>query len=392
MCPLFLKGNYMFTSCKYTNEDFLRNAKILLANRCPFFGRVGFDLPWKIKELEMPTAATDGYNLYFDPRFLDELQEDVKLGRDTLLGVCIHEIIHVIKFHAQRRKHREPMLWNIAVDISTNHEIETYLVNRNICKLPTNSVKSDKYEGWLEEQIYDDLKNKLEKDGKVPFDNFDLILEPSDEKLSPEEIQRKVGKAIEAGAEYARQRGDMPGWLADYVSEYKEVQLNWQALLRRFLAPIFPKTVSWDRPNKRLINRNIYMPSVIKDGVGKLAICVDTSGSVSDKEINHFISEMNYILSEMTPEEVQIIWFEGQVWQIDHYKAGESFVVPEKMSRGGTVLKNAIEAIDINPKCVIVLSDLEVDFNGYDIPSCPTLFISTTDIVAPWGQTIRLSV
>lgn len=64
--------------------------------------------------LSMPTAATDGKRLYWNPKFV------LKQSLIGLRIICAHEAWHALYLHPQRRGSRLPKLWNIAVDYIVN--------------------------------------------------------------------------------------------------------------------------------------------------------------------------------------------------------------------------------------------------------------------------------
>ncbi len=64
--------------------------------------------------LNIKTAATDGKRFYWNPKFI------LKQHPIGLRIVCAHEAWHALYMHPQRRGHRNPKLWNIAVDYIVN--------------------------------------------------------------------------------------------------------------------------------------------------------------------------------------------------------------------------------------------------------------------------------
>ncbi len=66
------------------------------------------DEPW------CPTMATDGFNIFINPYFVEEITEE------ETIGVLAHEVMHCILGHSDRRGDRDPELWNIAIDYATN--------------------------------------------------------------------------------------------------------------------------------------------------------------------------------------------------------------------------------------------------------------------------------
>lgn len=356
----------------------------------PFYGRAAMYLNWAIREdLPFPTAATDGKSVWFHPDFL-------KRDDSELLYTAIHEIHHVIKKHHIALGDKDHMLWNIACDHKINLELNQYIDElsrtRSIKKLspPADICCDPKYSGdkWMELDVYYDLKKNADNNG-FSQESTGIFYGGDPSTTEEAEENRRIDKIIEAASKAARDAGKMPGFLDNYIKENKKHQVDWKARLRRFMAPIFPTRHSWDRLNKRAISRGYYIPGIEKTGVANLALLIDTSGSVSDKEISSFIGEMNYIINEMHPQTVEMIWFESHVWLQE--TATTSLKIPDKIKRGGTNFEAAFAAIKSKPKAIICLTDMYDSFS-FKQPSCPTMWVATSDVKAPWGETIRIKV
>lgn len=84
----------------------------------PFWGTLALFAERKITEA-VPTAATDGRKLYFNPRFVESLTPR------ELDGLVVHELLHAALLHALRRKGRQPDRWNVAADYVVNAMIKS---------------------------------------------------------------------------------------------------------------------------------------------------------------------------------------------------------------------------------------------------------------------------
>lgn len=355
-----------------------------LLGALPFYGRAAMYLQWEIKDdLNPKTAATDFKTVFFHPDFLMSKTDE------ELLYVATHEIQHVIKKHHLMKQDRDNLIWNIACDHAINNEINTYIKKDNVrhLKPPEDILCSDKYAGWLEQDIYEDLI----KDTQVKFmQNSTGMFDGGDpSSIEQAEANRNIDRMIEASAKAARDAGKLPGFLENFLAINRRHQVNWRTKLRRFFSPIFPTLISWEKFNKRAISLGYYLPGLQKDGVGNLAILIDTSGSIRKNELDAFVAELNYIINEMHPSNVQVIWFESSPWLIQKINQGESIKVPEKIQSGGTSFANAFSAITNNPKAVIVLTDMEDSFN-FKEPRAKTIWVATTEKKAPWGETVKI--
>lgn len=83
----------------------------------PAFGSVVANLKY-VENKNLPTVATDGENIYYNPDFLDRLSED----EQTFLFA--HEVCHVAFNHIFRSEGRDKRLWNMATDAVINALLE----------------------------------------------------------------------------------------------------------------------------------------------------------------------------------------------------------------------------------------------------------------------------
>jgi len=375
-------------------ERKLERAKVQLLRSQPFFGRPACDLKWIIQELEIPTAATDGRRILFHPEFLDSLDDD------ELIFVTAHEVEHVIKKHQLRRGERNPQLWNIACDHNINLELTDNKIGQVPEKLKGKIFCDERFRGMLEERIYEQLMSEMSKEEQdaLSMDPGGCGAVIDSEAVGKGEAamtaeHTRVNRVIEAAAQYAKQCGKMPGFMQDFCNKNLEPQINWKGQLRRFIEPLFPTDVSWSRPNRRTIYRGMYMPGAIKDGTGKIAVGLDTSGSISQKELEVFFAELKSIFSETKPEMLIVYWFESHIWRVDHVPRGIDFPFPEKIKTGGTHFQAVFDKIEEdaeNPRCLIMLTDMYDSFPSQ--PGYPVIWCATTDIEAPYGHTIRVDI
>jgi PAS domain-containing protein len=118
------------------------------------------ELPW------CNTMATDGYYVYVNPSFCEELSEA------EIIGVFAHEVLHCVLGHIDRRKERQRLLWNMAIDYATNLLLRDFGFT-----LPKCGLYDVRYRGMTAEQIYDQM---IEDGVKVITIGFDLHVEPGD--------------------------------------------------------------------------------------------------------------------------------------------------------------------------------------------------------------------
>lgn len=81
--------------------------------KSPFFATLALFARFIPTEI-IPTTATDGKDIFYNPDFLQSLpapQQD---------GLLLHEVLHAALLHVLRRGVRDAQRWNIAADIVVN--------------------------------------------------------------------------------------------------------------------------------------------------------------------------------------------------------------------------------------------------------------------------------
>src|ERR1700681_3286445 len=96
--------------------DRITRARSRLILSQPFYGTLALYLTLHESD-DIPTMATDGSSLWFNPAFT------LGLSESECVGVVAHEVSHCAYFHHTRRQNREPRLWNIAADFAINRDL-----------------------------------------------------------------------------------------------------------------------------------------------------------------------------------------------------------------------------------------------------------------------------
>ena len=85
---------------------------------------------------------------------------------------------------------------------------------------------------------------------------------------------------------------------------------------------------SWSVPNRRFIDSGLYLPSIRSEGMGTLAVIIDTSGSVDSDALAAFWSEVREVAAEIEPERIVVLQVDAAVQDEEHYAPGE---LPERI-------------------------------------------------------------
>jgi len=358
--------------------------------------------------------ATDGVSLYYNPDFVETL------NAATLAGTLAHEVMHPALHHHVRRSGRDPKRWNQACDLAIN----PLLVDAGL-SLPDGVLVDNRFRGMSAEQIY----NLLESDSETGQDSghegedddsgkeeskdepsgggdsdspsapvteggIGQVLDappPDEETPTIEEQTREWDVAVSQATAVARQAGKVPAGLHRTLDGAAEAAIDWREMLRRLWSETTPADYSWTRPNRRHIWAGLYLPGVIREGVGEIAIAVDCSGSVNGRQLRLFEAEVRSILEGQRPERVYVLYFDAAVQKVETYEAGQR-VDLEPVGGGGTEFGPCFAWLDergILPQTLVFLTDLYGSFPD-SAPAYPVLWASTGARRAPFGEVIPM--
>ena len=83
-------------------------------------------------------------------------------------------------------------------------------------------------------------------------------------------------------------------------------------------------------------NNNIIAPTIDYVGCGNVVVGVDSSGSVTDKELQLFLGGLNALSLELKPKSVTIITCDSKVQNVYKFEQGEEIDKISADGRGGT--------------------------------------------------------
>lgn len=338
------------------------------------------------EDRDIKTACTDGRQIRYNPAFIDSLSVD------HIVFVLAHLVMHVAHFHPLRRSARTLGRFNKAGDYAING-----ILKEAGLKLLPHALYHDSFNNLAAEQIYDRLpggsgdgegdggENDIDQsDDPGGCGGFEDARNEYGKPLSKAERQRQEAEmtvVIQQAAQAAKAQGKLPGSLARLVSDLVHPVLDWREILRTFVDHTSGNDYSWNQPNRRHIADGIYLPSFRSNGLKPLVLAIDTSGSISQRELNQFQAELNDIL-ESYPSTVNVVYCDSEI-STTHTITPDEFPVELKaVGFGGTDLCPPFEwAINNVPDaaCIIYLTDLQGQSPEVD-PGIPTLWISTTRV------------
>jgi predicted metal-dependent peptidase len=211
-------------------------------------------------------------------------------------------------------------------------------------------------------------------------------------------LEKQVGDALQQGGVLA---GKLGGELARAIGEVTAPKVDWVEQMRDFVTSLcMGKEMStWRRPNRRTIDSGEYMPSSYSESVGRIGVGVDTSGSISGAAISKFVSEVVGLSKLVTPELVDLMYWDTKVAAHEKYGPGQyDLIATSTKPKGGggtapSCVTSHMKEKKMRPECVIMLTDGHVGSDWGGQWPCPVLWVIAGNkrTTAGTGKTIHIN-
>lgn len=329
-------------------------AKVFLGNNAAFLGSLLTSLKFQWDET-CKTAYTDGLSIGWNPHWFLEIPEAT---RQTVL---MHELWHVGKLHLLRGEFLDPELFNEACD----HHINLGLLKEGYSFEGTNPLCDPRFKDMVEEDIYKILikeKDPAPKTGAwgVPDDTGDLK-KPADDNRQT--VVNQVAKAVQTAAMSGHTDAASQA-ATELIKAYLEPKVEWEAEMYQFMVDLSQYRYTYKRPNRRNQNPNMFMPSRSKQEgrLTHLMYFLDCSGSISNKMLLRFNSEVKHIKDTFNPKKLTLVMFDTRITNRIVITENEQFDEAVIHGRGGTDFRPVREEIiKEQPTAAIIFTDLECE-------------------------------
>ena len=365
---------------------------------------------------KVPIAATDGSNLILNP------EKFFEFSLDERVFIVAHEILHCILNHCSlalpmRRSSKvkftdgtelpyDQELMNVAMDLVINDT----LIHDKIGKFPTIGLH-DPSTATRADSFLDAYKKVWKKDeqsgGKGGASQrgkgFDTIMDPGTgqgkdpQQATQDRSQTSWDTAVAAALASAKAQGKLPSALERLLTEIIEPQVAWQDHIRAFFArKVGGGGYNWRKPDRRLIQRDIYAPERAGNGCGMIVVAIDTSGSINQKILDVFFGEMRGIIDDVRPQLIHVVWCDAQVHKVDTVENAMDIDGLKPAGGGGTRFEPVFDWIaeqSLAPDALVYLTDGLGSFPK-DAPAYPVVWgaIKGYNVKYPFGEVVEIEI
>ncbi len=204
------------------------------------------------------------------------------------------------------------------IDISDHSPDSTFHNNNSDCPNPDKSGNQS-----------DDQQSQIDpSDSHASWKDFQNISEAEKELIE----QQTDFLAKHTAEQVQKMCGNIPGQFKEYIDnlfKQKEPVFNWKAYFRRILGNsilMYLKNTRY-KPSVRFPDS----PGTILKSKPKVLVAVDTSGSVSDKELSDFFTEIQHLYKSGV--QIDVVEFDTRIHTRFRYKGPKEIPIN---GRGGT--------------------------------------------------------
>lgn len=202
---------------------------------------------------------------------------------------------------------------------------------------------------------------------------LDVLDNGKDKNEKLQESQRLISDAVVQVEISSQGVGTGTNSLLAVSKKLLESKINWKRILRRYLVSVTSKDSSFSVPDKRMTYQKCVYPgqsSIDDNKIEAIKICIDTSGSISDKDIAYFCGQVYKLLKEFKVS-AELIYWDDIVQSTHPFKDYEEFSRVDCRGRGGTnpgcIFKYfQSKTCKIKPKVTLVFTDGYYFDNWYE--------------------------
>ena len=374
-------------------ERRLSRARTQLLLKHPFFGCIAMKMKMELST-DIPTAATNGKRVLYNPEFVETLSDD------ELIFLVAHECFHPMLDHCTRRGDRDPMKWNVAADYIINQ----LLVDSKVGTMPEQGLFDPALyaqSGGTAEGVYGLLPEPPPNGGGGPNGGngqgqqaLDQCEQGGNSDAEVAELEAEAKITLNQAKQAAKAAGKLPADLERLIDGMLEHKVDWKRVLQDFVVRTLDDQRTWQRPARRFLPQGMYLPSRTGEGIGELCIAIDCSGSVTQSELSQYAAELTCIKEDLRPAKMHVIYFDSRVSHHESYSPDDDLNI-RAHGGGGTAFSPVFEFIEEQPwepVATVFLTDMYCSDFG-KAPDHPVLWVATTDYNkdnVPFGQTVRM--
>lgn len=210
--------------------------------------------------------------------------------------------------------------------------------------------------GYRHDSRYDVFEGVID-----PSQEMDLISTGEDQSAMNQKTDKIVSDALVRVEMSSTSCGDTDvKGLMSIVKEMRKSKVNWKKLLRKYLIAATSSDSSFSKPDKRMYYQKSIYPGQIQNeenSVKGVKVCIDTSGSISDEDIEYFCGQV-YDLTKQFKIQAELIYWDMSIQSTGEFTGYQEFKRVKIYGRGGTdpsVIFNYFDSKKCKVKPIVTL-------------------------------------
>lgn len=225
-----------------------------------------------------------------------------------------------------------------------------------------------KNQGYGRDTKYDTFRSYIH-----PNKCSDILIDGDDPEMSKQKADKLISDAMVRVEMSSSGIGNESCKLLVMVKNILKSELDWRKLLRKYLIAAVATDSSFSRPDKRMYyQKSIYPGQVCEESnmLSGVKVCIDTSGSISDTDLQYFFGQVHDLVSKYRIK-AELIFWDAEVASVGEFETYKKFTRVDVLGRGGT-----------DPACV---------FNYFDSKKCKVKPIVTLMLTDGWFDTTGIN-
>ena len=384
----------------------LQAARLWIAANRPYYSKAVFSCPVIPAAAPARVGIDERWRIYANSEFLESLTVE------RAAVELIHVLNHALRDHAQRARNTSvdamtAPVWNAAADCEINDDLfEDDLIEDDDWVFPETLGMSDfmpaehYYRHLLDNGV--SVQVHIECGSGCHSHAVPHELDADTDALSDFDrtlLKRAVAAAV-ADHHKAHGTGSVPEGLARWAQQTLHPKVNWrQQLASALRSSVHHKTgtadYTWQRPSRRQQPQDAVLRPAMTRPVPSIAVVVDTSGSMSEHELDRALTEISAIVATVVPGDSVRVLSVDTVVHTDQHIHNTNRISLE--GAGGTNMAAGIAAAaEANPDAIVVITDGWTPWPTTRPPGARCVIAALTDNhqlkgVPDWIQTIDMS-
>ncbi|MFN3786203.1 MAG: VWA-like domain-containing protein, partial [Thiothrix sp.] len=198
---------------------------------------------------------------------------------------------------------------------------------------------------------------------------------------------------LASAAQQAQQAGKLSGIMKRLVEELLRPRLPWRTLLAHYMTAVARDDYSYMRPSSRRGDPAIF--PTLKSHQIHAVVALDVSGSVTDKELQECLTEINAIKGQVRAAVTLLACDSAIVAGFPlRFEPWEEATLPQDMPGGGSTdfrpVFDWVQRQDQQPDIVVYFTDAQGIFPPTP-PNYPVIWLVKGRSPVPWGARVQLN-